>query len=66
MLTATTTDVTADLSSAVYGQAVTPTATVAVAGPTSAGPTGTVNFVDQSTGQDLGTAGLAWNASQGA
>ena len=54
VLTATTTDVTADLSSAVYGQAVTPTATVAVAGPTGAQPTGTVNFVDQSTDKTSG------------
>ena len=41
-----------------YGQAVTLTATVSAAAPGAGTPTGTVDFFDQSTGTDLGTATL--------
>jgi hypothetical protein len=53
----TTTALASSASSPAYGQSVTLTATVtATRGGT---PTGSVDFVDQTTGQDLGTTALA-------
>lgn len=42
-----------------YGQTVAVTATVGATGATGATPAGSVDFVDQSTGQDLGVTLLA-------
>jgi hypothetical protein len=53
---ATTTTVSASAAAPVSGQAVTFTATVASGSGT---PTGTVTFVDQTTGATLGTANLS-------
>lgn len=54
---ATTTTLTSDhASGATYGETVTLTAQVSAAGGT---PPGSVDFVDQTTGQDLGAATLA-------
>ena len=57
-VTATTTTLSAP-SSQSYGQPVTLTATVASVVSGSGTPTGTVDFYDQTTGIDLGTASLA-------
>jgi len=49
------TALTGSTASSVYGQSVTFTATVRAASPTDGTPTGTVDFVDTTTGANLGT-----------
>jgi hypothetical protein len=55
-LSPTATVLTSSANSSAYGQPVTLTATVSAA--SGATPTGTVDFKDETTGQDLGTAAL--------
>jgi hypothetical protein len=55
-LSPTTTTLASSLNPSVYGQSVTFTATVSAA--SGGTPTGTVDFVDQTTGQDLGSVAL--------
>jgi hypothetical protein len=55
-LSPTTTALTPSANPSIYGQAVTLTATVTAASGNT--PTGTVDFQDQTTGQDLGTVPL--------
>src|SRR5262249_2843917 len=54
---ATTATVTSSAAPSVFGQPVSFTATVA--GPGSAAPTGSVDFVDTTTGTDLGSVSLS-------
>jgi hypothetical protein len=56
---ATTTAVTSSANPSVYGQPVTFTATVSANAPGSRTPTGSVDFVDTTTGTDLGTVTLS-------
>ena len=58
--TSTTTATTA--SSTSFGQSVTLTATVTVQAPASGPPTGSVDFVDTTTGNDLTPGGVALTA----
>ena len=51
-------------SSTTYGQSVTLTADVQAANPTDGTPTGGVDFVDATTGADLGTAPLSVGVAQ--
>ena len=56
---ATTTTINASPTSPSFGQAVTFTATVTANAPGSGTPTGSVDFVDTTTGNDLGSAALS-------
>jgi len=55
----TTTTLTSSANPIIYGQPVTFTATVSVVSPGVGTPTGSVDFVDTTTGADLGTVALS-------
>jgi len=55
----TTTSVTSSASTASFGQAVTFTAKIAANAPGSGTPTGSVDFFDTTTGDDLGSVALS-------
>jgi uncharacterized repeat protein (TIGR01451 family) len=55
----TTTALTSSASSSPFGQSVTFTATVSANSPGTITPTGSVDFVDTTTGVDLGTVALS-------
>jgi hypothetical protein len=55
---ATTTAVTSSVNPSVFGQAVTITATVTVQAPGAGTPTGSVTFMDQTSGANLGSGTL--------
>ena len=59
----TTTNVVSSPTSVTYGQSVTFTATVASVVSGNGPPTGTVDFYDETTGVDLGTATLQSNGT---
>ena len=59
----TTTTVTSSTNPSVFGQSVTFTATVSVVSPGAGTPSGTVDFVDTTTGQDLGKVSLIGNTA---
>jgi uncharacterized repeat protein (TIGR01451 family) len=59
----TTVALTSSVNPSVYGQPVTFTATVSVVSPGAGTPTGNVDFVDVTTGTDLGTVALSSNGT---